>query len=127
MIDKAQAPGAVARTWLIDHIAYPAVGFAILIGLWAIGGWFLENNPATSSFMKFGLVPTMQAVPGLVSSGYVTEHVIASGYRGARKTIISVNASNIAMLIKIKATHSLFSASSPESCRPSTPYAIRTA
>ena len=81
MIDKAQAPGAVARTWLIDHIAYPAVGVVILIALWAIGGWFLEVNPSTSSFVKFGLVPTMQAVPGLVSSGYVAEHVIASGYR----------------------------------------------
>ena len=81
MIDKAQASGAVARTWLIDHIAYPAVGFVILIALWAVGGWFLEINPSTSSFVKFGLVPTMQAVPGLVSSGYVAEHVIASGYR----------------------------------------------
>ena len=66
MIENAQESESFVKTWLIDRIAYPAVGFAILIGLWAIGGWFLEANPATSSFVKFGLVPTLQAVPGLV-------------------------------------------------------------
>ena len=81
MIDKAQKSEGFAKTWLIDRIAYPAVGFAILIGLWAIGGWFLEANPATSSFVKFGLVPTLKAVPGLIETGYIAEHVIASGYR----------------------------------------------
>jgi len=90
MVDKAQKPEVAAKMWLIDRIAYPAIGFVILIGLWAIGGWFLSINPGTSNFEKFGLVPTMQAVPGLVSSGYVVEHVIASGYRLAIGLLLAI-------------------------------------
>ena len=48
MIDKAQKSEGFAKTWLIDRIAYPAVGFAILIGLWAIGGWFVGGLSPTS-------------------------------------------------------------------------------
>jgi NitT/TauT family transport system permease protein len=67
--------------WLRDRVFYPATGVGILLALWAIGSWFLAITPETASFTKFGLIPTMKAVPGLLSSGYITENVLASGYR----------------------------------------------
>ncbi len=76
--------------WLQDHILYPSIGFGILIGLWALGGWLLAMSPETSNFTKFGLLPTLKAVPGLISSGYIAEHIWASGYRLAIGLILAI-------------------------------------
>lgn len=76
--------------WIKDKLIYPAMGFAVLIGLWALGSYFLTLSPETSNFTKFGLVPTLKAIPGLISSGYIAEQVIASGYRLAIGLILAI-------------------------------------
>ena len=63
------------------QVLYAIGGIAILLGLWWIGGWALSTSPKTIYFVKFGPIPTFQAFPGLLSSGYVAEQVWASGYR----------------------------------------------
>ncbi|MEK9943048.1 MAG: ABC transporter permease subunit [Gammaproteobacteria bacterium] len=90
MIEKSGNLEGTTRAWVVDKIAFPLLGFAILIGLWAIGSVFLSASATTSSFEKFGLIPTIQAVPGLISSGYIADNVAASGYRLGIGMLLSI-------------------------------------
>jgi len=72
---------AVIRSEWVSRILYTLAGFVILIFLWWIGGWALSTSPKTEHFIKFGPIPTFQAFPMLLSTGYVAEQVWASGYR----------------------------------------------
>jgi NitT/TauT family transport system permease protein len=64
-----------------QRLGWAAGGVAILAVLWLIGGYLLSINPTTKTFVKFGLIPTLQAFPELWQAGKLQNAAAASGYR----------------------------------------------
>lgn len=64
--------------FIINLLAYPAIGISIMILLWWIGGWMIESNPDTTSFADFAPAPAFSKLLELISSGYVIEASIPS-------------------------------------------------
>lgn len=58
--------------WLVQALqraAYPALGIAVLLGLWWYGGHLIASNPATEAFAGFGPGPAFAQLYELVVSG----------------------------------------------------------
>ena len=65
----------------VQKVAWALAGLAILLVLWGIFGYYIAENPATQSFATFGLIPTLEAFPILLSEGKIQTAVAASSYR----------------------------------------------
>jgi len=68
------------------------VGLAILLALWWIGGYLIENNPNTTNFAGFGPIPTFKAFPRLFADGTIQRAVASSGYRLGVALLIAIAA-----------------------------------
>lgn len=62
-------------------VAPTVVGVGVLLGVWWIGGWIIESNPATRNFAGFAPGPTLARFVKLVSSGDVLRMTIPSLWR----------------------------------------------
>lgn len=65
----------------IRRLGWALAGLAILLILWGIFGHYIASNPATQSFATFGLLPTLEAFPILLSEGKIQTATVASAYR----------------------------------------------
>jgi len=79
----AGEPGAagLAAAQGLRRLLWGVAGIAVLAVLWLIAGSMLENNPKTTNFATFGLIPTLEAFPQLWAAGKIQAASIASGYR----------------------------------------------
>jgi len=55
---------AMART-----LGFAAIGTAVLLVTWWIGGWIVAHNPSTANFAGFAPVPTFERLWRMLSSG----------------------------------------------------------
>jgi NitT/TauT family transport system permease protein len=60
------------------RIAYPASGILLLLGLWWLGGWLIEQNPDTASFADFAPGPAFARLADLLANGAVWTAAIPS-------------------------------------------------
>ena len=74
----------------VQRLGWAAGGIAILAMLWLIGGYLISINPTTKTFVKFGLVPTLEAFPELWASGKIQNASAASGYRLGSGLLIAI-------------------------------------
>ena len=74
----------------VQSLAWAAGGIAILAILWLIGGYFIANNPTTKTFVKFGLLPTLEAFPELWGAGKIQNALAASGFRLGSGLLIAI-------------------------------------
>jgi NitT/TauT family transport system permease protein len=82
--DASAVQAAVAHDFMKSvwrRFLNAAIGLAILVVLWWIGGYALSANPATESFSDFGPIPTFKAIPAMWEAGKIQSAVVASGYR----------------------------------------------
>ncbi len=77
----AFASSGILKHPVAQRIAWATGGVAILAALWLIGGYLISINPTTKTFVKFGLIPTLQAFPELWDAGKLQNAAAASGYR----------------------------------------------
>lgn len=56
---------------LAARIGYPAAGILLLLGLWWLGGWLIEQNPDTASFADFAPGPAFARLADLLANGAV--------------------------------------------------------
>ncbi|MGE5477965.1 MAG: ABC transporter permease [Bacteroidales bacterium] len=47
----------------------PLIGTAVVVALWAVGGWLIAANPATASFAGFAPGPTFRTLAAMVAGG----------------------------------------------------------
>nr|WP_322789194.1 ABC transporter permease [Thiohalocapsa halophila] len=69
------------RAFLLSTVAYPAVGIAVLLALWWLGGWAIANNDDVATFAGFAPAPAFAALGELVASGDVWGTIYPSLYR----------------------------------------------
>jgi len=74
----------------VQSLGWAAGGIAILAILWLIGGYFIANNPTTKTFVKFGLLPTLEAFPELWGAGKIQNALAASGFRLGSGLLIAI-------------------------------------
>lgn len=65
----------------LGALQYPALGIAVLLALWWIGGFIIENDEDLSAFSAFAPAPTFHALYDLVSSGEIWAPIASSLYR----------------------------------------------
>jgi NitT/TauT family transport system permease protein len=63
---------------LLSRLVYPAIGIAVLLAVWWLGGWLIAQNPDTSSFADFAPDPTFKRLLELLGSGAVIKAVLPS-------------------------------------------------
>ncbi|MGH8736219.1 MAG: ABC transporter permease [Burkholderiales bacterium] len=66
------------------------IGLVVFFALWELGTLLLGFNPATRTFVTFGPVPTLEAVPELWLDGKIQAAVAASGYRMGMGLLIAI-------------------------------------
>ncbi len=91
----ASSSGGGGASRLLRHpalqsLAWAAGGIAILAALWLVGGYLISINPTTKTFVKFGLVPTLEAFPELWAAGKIQDALAASGYRLGSGLLIAI-------------------------------------
>lgn len=82
-VNASQSSG-FKQSWIWDKLkamSYPVLGVAILLLLWALGGYAISSNPDTEAFSAFAPGPTFTALVDLVASGRIWESVGSSLYR----------------------------------------------
>jgi len=72
--------GTVGRQ-LMARLGYPAIGIAVLLAAWWLGGWLIASNPDTESFADFAPAPAFARLADLLATGQVLEPVQSSLYR----------------------------------------------
>lgn len=80
--------GGVSR--LLARFGWAVGGIAILAVFWLLAGYWLSVNPATVTFSKFGLIPTLEAFPELWGTGKIQNASAASGYRLGSGLLIAI-------------------------------------
>jgi len=86
-IDQAQAPtpldgAAVARLkGFLRSAGFAALGMAILLAVWWVGGYLVANNPATASFADFAPAPALSRLVDMVESGEAARMTTPSLWR----------------------------------------------
>ncbi len=70
----------LARTG-VRRVFFPAVGIAVLLSLWWLGGELLYLNPATRTFSGLGPVPTFDALFTMLGDGEIAHAMASSLYR----------------------------------------------
>src|SRR3569833_4761980 len=65
----------------VQSLAWAAGCSASLAFLWLVGVYIIANNPTTKTFVKFGLLPTLEAFPELWGAGKIQNALAASGFR----------------------------------------------
>ena len=60
------APASAKRA---AHALVELSGVLVLLGLWALGGWLIERNPATASFSGFAPAPALRRLYEMLSDG----------------------------------------------------------
>lgn len=68
---------AAAAAWAWS-VGCSTLGMAVLLGLWWVGGKWVEANPDTSAFADFAPTPTLQSLWRMVRDGSVWEPIAAS-------------------------------------------------
>jgi NitT/TauT family transport system permease protein len=63
---------------LLTTVAYPAIGIAVMLALWWLGGWAIASNPDTASFADFAPAPAFSRLLELTANGYVLEASVPS-------------------------------------------------
>ena len=66
----------IART--LNGVKYPALGIAILLALWWLGGYAIASDPDLSAFSDFAPGPTFKALLVIIESGEVWPPIWAS-------------------------------------------------
>lgn len=74
----------------VRRLFYGALGLAILLGLWWLGGLLLYLNPDTRSFANFGPIPTFKAFPEMLADGTIARAMKSSGYRLGMGLLIAI-------------------------------------
>lgn len=73
-----------AQSWVgtkLKAMLYPVLGIAVLLLLWALGGYAISSNPDTEAFAAFSPGPTFVALSDLIISGQIWNSIGASLYR----------------------------------------------
>lgn len=83
--DMSARPSAMPwfqlRRQLMNKIAYPVIGLAILLAFWWFGGYLIASNPATQSFAGFAPAQALPQAWQLFISGTLMSTVLPSLYR----------------------------------------------
>jgi len=74
----------------VQRLGWALGGIAILAALWLTGDYFISANPTTRTFVKFGLIPTLEAFPKLWATGKLQNAIAASGYRLGSGLLIAI-------------------------------------
>ena len=83
----AKRPNTLSRLWVTlarsgaQHVVYPVMGIAVLLGLWWLGGLLLYLNPATRSFAGLAPAPTFRALFTMLADGEIAQATARSLYR----------------------------------------------
>ncbi|MFA9461609.1 ABC transporter permease [Thiohalorhabdus methylotrophus] len=77
----ARLAGLVFHSPWLSRGLYTAVGLAVLLAFWWLGGYLLAADPATAPFAGFAPGPTFAALWDLVWSASLYEAIWASFYR----------------------------------------------
>lgn len=78
------------RHQAVQSLGWAVGGIAILAALWLIGGYLISINPTTKTFVKFGLIQTLQAFPELWGASKIQNALAASGFRLGSGLLIAV-------------------------------------
>jgi NitT/TauT family transport system permease protein len=63
---RAARAGSARR---LRRVLDPAIGIAILLGLWWLGGYLIAANPATAAFAAFAPGPTFSSLADMIGEG----------------------------------------------------------
>lgn len=74
----------------VARLAWGVSGIGILVILWLIFGYRIEQDPNTRSFATFGLIPTLKAIPELWELGKLQSAVIVSLHRLGEGLLIAI-------------------------------------
>lgn len=65
----------------IARLLVPLAGIALLLAIWALGGWLVASNPRTASFAGFAPLPAIRRFLEMLASGAVWNALVPSLYR----------------------------------------------
>ncbi len=65
----------------VRSLAMAALGIAVLLALWWLGGWVVANDPDMFAFADFAPAPTLAALWDIVRTGEVIDMSLPSLYR----------------------------------------------
>jgi NitT/TauT family transport system permease protein len=78
---KQSAPRPALRLTLRsagERLLVPAAGIALLLAVWAAGGWLVASNPRTASFAGFAPTPAIKAFLAMVADGSAWRALVPS-------------------------------------------------
>lgn len=75
---------------IANYIQYPLIGVGVLLCLWWLGGYIIQNNPDTQAFSGFAPKPTFIALYELIKSGGLWQTIGSSLYRIGTGLALSV-------------------------------------
>ncbi|MFO8024827.1 ABC transporter permease [Thiohalophilus sp.] len=78
------------RNPMVARLGWAISGLGILAALWLVFGYYIEQNPNTRTFSKFGLIPTLQAFPELLEIGKLQTAVAVSMHRLSEGLLIAI-------------------------------------
>lgn len=83
-------PDRVIHFQLLRSLGFAAVGMVLLLALWWVGGYVVQNNPATTAFADFAPGPALSRLQDMLSSGEAWEMTVPSLQRVLQGMVIAI-------------------------------------
>ncbi|MCI5076009.1 ABC transporter permease [Oricola sp.] len=75
---------------LLRGLGFAAVGMVLLLAMWWVGGYAVQNNPATTAFADFAPGPALSRLQDMLSSGEAWEMTVPSLQRVLQGMVIAI-------------------------------------
>ena len=74
----------------LRSVGYAMLGMALLLAAWWVGGFMVQNNPATMAFADFAPAPALSRLADMLSSGEAWNMTVPSLQRVMQGMVIAV-------------------------------------
>lgn len=79
--EESRESGVSGERSRLSRLAPPLCGIALLLALWALGGWWIERDPATAAFAGFAPKHALARLSAMLLDGSVIAAAAPSLYR----------------------------------------------